>query len=318
MLAKTETPGGGRVFTGWTSDMASKFGKAPFVAAHNLHEREMFADSGIADLLDRYPRDRLNLYTMNDEPNNEGRVFRRGVAGDLSGAEILEAIYRGKLWLNLRAANDHLPEYDALCAQMFAELDSLVPGLRTLKRDCGVLISSPRARVFYHLDIPCVTLWQLRGSKTIYVYPTGEPFARDEQLEAIVLRETEEEIDYDPAFEDAHQGFVLKPGMMASWPQTAPHRIDNGDCVNISLSCEFQTLPSLLHANALYTNGVLRRRFGRSPQIANDGRASIYAKAALARIVKTLRPRPAFERIAPVTFTVDLSEETGIRDISAA
>ena len=299
--------------------MAAQFGKAPLLATHSLHERDMFSDKGLADMLDRYPREAFDLYTMNDDPQNGRRIFRRGRAGDLSGADLLEVIRRGRLWLNLRAVNDHLPEYDALCREMFSDLEAKVPSLKTWRRDCGLLISSPRARVFYHLDIPCVTLWQLRGTKTVYVYPTGQPFVQNEQLEAIVLRESEEEIDYDPAFEAACERFDLTPGTLANWPQTAPHRVDNGDSLNVSLSCEFQTLQSLVYANAIYTNGVLRRRFGKNPATQTESLARLYAKAGLARLMKTWRRLPTvYDKVTPVTFTLDLSKEAGIREISAA
>lgn len=307
------------ILTNWTAKESENFGKKPFLTDHNLHEREMFTDAGIASLLDRYPRDRVNLYTMNDDPSNAGRVFRRGDPGDLTGAELLEAINRGRLWLNLRAVNHELEDYEALCDDMFDELDSRVPGLKTFKRDCGFLISSPNAKVFYHLDIPCVTLWQIRGTKTMHVYPVGHPFATNEQLEAIIMRETEEELDYSSEFENNRETYVLTPGKVASWPQTAPHRIDNGDCVNISLSCEFQTFGSLVHANALYTNAVLRRKFGMSPDIMKDGAVSKYSKAALARALKLTRKKPKeYKMITPASFKVDLSEETGIRDFAAA
>lgn len=305
------------VFTDWSAEMSADFGRKPILAHHNLHERDMFTDQGLADLLDRFPRSMFNLYTMNDDMSNNGRVFRRGVAGDLTGAEILEAIYRGRLWLNLRAVNDHLPEYDALCDEMFGELDARVPGLKTRRRDCGVLISSPKARVFYHLDVPCVTLWQIRGTKTIHVYPTGAPYARDEQIEAIILREREEEIDYDPSFEADRTTYELSPGKMVSWPQTAPHRIDNGDCVNISLSCEFLTLQSLLVANAMYTNGVMRRKLGANPAIARDGSIAKLSKAAIARALKLVEKKRSVDEIAPASFAVDLAEEAGIRNFSA-
>lgn len=306
------------VFTDWSSDMSADFGRKPILAHHNLHNRQLFSDAGLADLLDRYPRKSLNLYTMSDDLTDHASGFRRGVAGDLTGAEILQAIYRGRLWLNLRAVNEYLPEYDALCDEMFGELDARVPNLKTIKRDCGVLISSPKARVFYHLDIPNVTLWQIRGSKRVFVYPTGDPFANDEQIEAIILRETEEEITYDPSFEDGVTSFLLEPGRMLTWPQMAPHRVDNVDGVNISLSCEFLTLPSILRANAMYTNGIMRRKFGANPAYARDGKLTILGKAALARALKLGRKKPAIDVLAPPTFAVDLAEETGIREFSAA
>ena len=308
----------GQILTDWSAEKAAAFGKRPILARHNVHERALFSDDGLVDLLDRYPRHAFNIYTMDYGPDGRRENFRKGHAGDLGGAEILEAVQRGRLWVNLRAANTHLPEYEALCEEMFGELDARTPGLRTFRRDLGVLISSPNARVFYHVDIPMVTLWQIRGEKTAYVYPTGAPFVRDEQVEAIVLREKEEEIDYDPAFDADAEVFKLTPGLMATWPQTAPHRVDNSDCVNVSLSCEFMTWPALVHANALYANGVLRRRHGRSPEIAKHGVTEKYAKAALARGLKLVGSRSSFERKVEPSFIVDLGAERCVREMSAA
>lgn len=306
------------IFTHIPEGIGQDFGTKPLGFEHNLHEREMFSDAGLERLLDQYPRDGFNIYTMNYDPSTGNRIFRKGTAGDSSGAEILNAIRAGRLWLNLRAVNDHLEEYEQLCDEMFGSLEALVPGLRTLRRDCGVLISSPNARVFYHLDIPLVSLWQLRGQKTFYVYPNGEPFVGDRQIESIVLREKEEEIDYQVGFESHAQRFDLKPGMMVTWPQNAPHRIDNTDSLNLSLSCEFQTMASVVRANALYTNGVLRRKFGLSPKIDKSSTAGLYTRAGLARVMKTLNSRKIFEKAVPVTFVIDPDMETGFRETTAA
>ena len=201
-----------KILLDWDSQKAADFGKRPIVAHHNLHQRPMFSDEGLADLLDRYPRDAFNLYTMGNDRSDKSS-FRKGVPGDLSGAEIMEAVKRGRLWINLRNANAHLPEYAALCDEMFAELDE-ANKVKTMKRDVGFLISSPNARVFYHLDIPLVTLWQIKGEKTMYVYPTGKEFAPDDQIEAIVLRETEEEIAYSHHFDASAQKVVMTPGVV--------------------------------------------------------------------------------------------------------
>ena len=305
------------IFTQIPDGAPEDFGHKPLGFGHNLHQREMFSDKGLERLLDQYPRDGFNIYTMNDDPHTGKRVFRKGIAGEASGAEILHAIRRGRLWLNLRAVNNHLENYDELCHEMFGELEDIVPRLRTLRRDCGVLISSPNARVFYHLDVPLVTLWQLRGEKTFYVYPQEEPFVSDEQIEAIVLRQNEEEIDYLPEFESRAVRYDLKPGMMVTWPQNAPHRIDNSDSLNVSLSCEFQTVQSVVRANALYANGVLRRKLGLSPEIGKSGALGLYTRAALARMMKAFHSRKIFEMPVPVTFVVDPLAETGFREFAA-
>jgi len=162
-----------------------------------------------------------------------------------------------------------------------------------------------------------VSLWQIRGEKTVYVYPNDEPFVDDEQIEAIILGESEEEIRYDPSYDKQSTRFVLDPGKMLTWPQMAPHRVDNSDNVNISLSCEFLTMPSLLRANAMYTNGLMRRKFGANPSIASDGKISAVGKAAVARALKLARKKPSIDELAPPSFVVDLAEETGIRPFSA-
>lgn len=305
------------IFTKLPEGFGENFGQKPLGCEHNLHEREMFSDAGLERLLDTYPRDEFNIYTMNDDARTGKRVFRRGRAGDASGAEILQAIKSGRLWLNLRAANEHLDEYEELCNEMFGGLEAEVPGLKTMRRDCGVLISSPKARVFYHLDIPLVTLWQLRGEKTFYVFPNGEPFTNDREIEGIVLREEEEEITYDEKFESSAQRFDLKPGVMVTWPQNAPHRIDNCDSLNVSLSVEFQTMGSVIRANAIYANGVLRRKLGLSPHIDRSGKAGLYTRASIARVMKAFNSRKAFEKEVPVTFVVDPQSETGFREQAA-
>lgn len=296
----------------------SSFGKKPVFFDHALHTLPMFSDDGLIELLDTYPRDAFNTYTMRDDGTGKDS-FQHVDPGTLSGEDIYRAVEAGRIWINLRRVNDHIPAYAELCDAMFGELEDQVHGLKTIKRDLGVLISSPKAEVFYHLDIPLVTLWQIRGQKDFWVYPTGHPFAADKDVEAIVLRETEEEITYDVGFDANAIKTTLKPGMMASWPQTAPHRILNQDCVNVSLSCEYMTLPGIIHANALYANGVLRRRFGANPVIARDNVATKVMKAGLARMMKLGGGRNAFvkEHVEP-SFVIDPAERFGVRNIPAS
>jgi hypothetical protein len=305
-----------RILTDWDGEKAACFGKSLVVARHTLHERAMFSDAGLADLLDRYPRHAFGVHTMGTQRSDKDG-FRKGLPGKLNGEQLLEAVKRGRLWINLRNASAYLPEYAALSDEMFGELDA-ANGVRTMKRDVGVLISSPNARVFYHLDIPLVTLWQIKGEKTMYVYPRGGRFAADPQIEAIVLREQEEEIAYDPAFDADATAVHMTPGTVANWPQTAPHRIDNGNCLNVSLSCEFMTFDALVHANAIYANGAMRRWWGLNPSIERDGHITKISKAGLARLLKLFNSGKSFEKQVQPTFVVDLDSENSVRDLAAA
>lgn len=73
------------VICDWTADKASRFGLDEHTFRHRLHERPMFDDAGLASVLDRYPRDKLGVFTMSEDPVDR-RSWRRGVAGELSGS----------------------------------------------------------------------------------------------------------------------------------------------------------------------------------------------------------------------------------------
>jgi hypothetical protein len=264
----------------------------------------MFDDAGLEELLDRYPREKLGVFTMGEDPR-AWRTWRRGAAGNLTGSQLLEAAQSGRIWLNLRQTNDHLPAYAALADEIFREKEAQSPGLRTFKRDLGMLISSADAQVFYHLDVPLVSLWQLRGRKRVWVYPVAEPYVGAEQLERIVLRESAEQFAFDPAWDTGAQMFDLTPGAMVTWKQNAPHRIENGPMLNVSLSIEFMTPAALARANVIYANGVLRRRAGLNPRLRDGLTPANLGKLAVARAAKALKLQTPHERTLPVTFTLD-------------
>ena len=286
------------VIDAWTPAQSAEFGRSNLTFGHSLHERPMFDDSGLADILDRYPRDKLGVFTMGDDPV-AWRTWRRGVAENLSGSELLQAVQSGRIWLNLRAVNSHTEDYAMLADEIFADVDTNA-GVRTFRRDVGLLISSPEVQVFYHLDVPLVTLWQLRGAKTVWLYPPKTPFVDDEQLERIVLKESAEQFAYDPTWDTGAERVELTPGRMVTWPQNAPHRIANGPMMNVSLSIEFMTPAALVRANVIYANGLLRRNVGARPEIqaGYDPRALI--KLGVARAAKALgKARPARDPLPP-------------------
>ncbi len=297
----------------WPGSTKADFGKTLVEASHTLHQSPLFCDASLAALLDAYPRDKLGIWTFANHGEGEEAPVR-GTAGDMSGTDLLEAVKRGRIWLNLRATNLHVADYASVGDDIFDSITSAT-GQRTLKRDMGVLISSPNVHVHYHLDIPLVALLQVRGEKKVWFYPPRNEYAPDERLEAIALLEQEEGLAFQSTFDREAVCIDLKPGMAVTWPQTAPHRIQNADMMNVSLSCEFMTLPALVRANAIYANGRLRRDFGLKPRRPQTLSAATIGKAALARLLKTTgRSQPRRAPTQP-TFTIDLSTANCTRPI---
>lgn len=292
----------------WEAESAARFGRAELRFRHRLHERPLFSDEGLEEALDRYPREKLGVFTMGEDPV-DWRSWRRGSAErNMTGSRLLEAARTGRLWLNLRQADVHLVEYAALSDEIFGDMERHVPGLRTFKRDTGLLISSPRAQVFYHFDVPNVTLWGLRGEKTVYVYPPHAPFLQDEDLERLVLREAAEQVGFDPAWDARAQVFDMRPGDMISWRQNAPHRVVNGDSLNVSLSLEYMTPEALMRANVVYANAMLRRNAGLHPRVQAGFGPLALAKLGLARAAKAARRKAPTRTAPPPSFRLDATE----------
>ncbi len=295
------------VITDWTAAKAAAFARDTLGFTHDLHQRPLFDDEGLARLLDEYPRDKLGVFTMGEDPV-AWTTWRRGSAGNLSGDKLLEAAQAGRIWLNLREANRYLPAYAELGREIFAEKEARVPGLKTFKHDLGMLISSANAQVFYHLDVPLVSLWQLRGQKRVWVYPVAEPYVPASALEGVVLRETAEQFAFNPEWDKGAEVFDLTPGKMVTWKQNAPHRIENGPMLNVSLSIEFMTPPALMRANILYANGLLRRRLGADPKVQSAFSPIGFSKLAMARGAKALNLQKPNPRVLPTTFKLDAAQ----------
>ncbi|WP_300393047.1 hypothetical protein [Henriciella sp.] len=297
----------------WQNDIRKTFGNAIHQANHTLHKSPAFCDASLAALLDAYPRDQLGIWTFAKHGEGDEAPIR-GVAPDLSGEELLAAVRDGRIWLNLRATNQRVENYAAIGEQIFDTLQD-AGGHKVFKRDMGVLISSPGVNVHYHLDIPMVALLQIRGEKTVWIYPASEQFAPSEKVESIALRQQEEGLPFRNEFESEAVEIQLKPGMALTWPQAAPHRVQNGSMLNVSLSCEFMTVPALLRANAFYANGRLRRDFGARPERPDKLGAQVFGKALFARLLKTTEKKQVKKAPTAPSFVVDLSAENCTRPI---
>lgn len=297
----------------WSDNAKESFGSEILEATHNLHDQAIFQDAGLIRILDLYPREDLGIWTFGAHGEGEAPAIR-GMAPDASGAEILEAVKRGTIWLNLRRTHSEIPELKAVADEIYDSLEA-VTGQRLRKRDMGLLISSPKVHVHYHLDIPLVALFHIRGRKRIWLYPADETHAPSEYVEGIVHMIKEEGLPFKDDFDGNSRIIDLEPGMGLTWPQNAPHRVQNADSVNVSLSCEYMTVPALIKANAIYMNGVLRKQYGLKPQRASSVTPSTFGKAMLARIVKQVKRDGAPKSPTPVTFQLDTSVENCVRPV---
>lgn len=241
----------------WTAEATANWGVAPIRLQHRLIETGFFTDESLADIIDRYPVESYSLISMGAFSGK--RKWRIGRVEGLSGAELIEFIRGNPLWLNLRSIHNVDSRFARLFDTFLDELNEDVPGLGAYATNMGVLISGPSTRVDYHADLPGQSLWQVRGEKTVYVYPSAPPYISEQQLEDIVYDRIEK-ISYNPIYDTDATVLPLAPGEMLHWPLNAPHRVDNGPMINVSMTTEYMT-EQIKRLNQMnLANAILRRR----------------------------------------------------------
>lgn len=264
------------------------FGRAPVVGTHGLGDATLFSDAALIALLDDFPREQLYAFTMGTDPTRIDE-YRKVRHEGVSGAELLEAVRCGRLWLNITRVDRADPAYHRLIDALYEQLSELIPDFEPLRCQGTLLISSPRAQVYYHADGPVSLLWHIRGRKRVWVYPAlDERYLSHELLEDIFAGVRHEFVPFDPAFDEGAEVHDLEPGQWISWPQNAPHRVVNGDSLNVSLSTEHFTAASLRRYQLFLANRFFRTRFGRRhPSLREDGALAL-TKALVQRSARRL------------------------------
>ncbi len=262
---------------------------------HTLADRDLFSDESLAHLIETIDPSSVVINTMGDDVTTWGHCDATG----LPGATVLDAVRNGRIWINMMAVEKVDPRFGELLEQMYSELEGAMPDFRTFKRKLGLLISSPNAKVFYHFDVAGQGLWQLRGRKRIWIYPATEPFLGAKNVENVICGRGEEEVPYEPWFDDHAEVYELEPGDMLHWGLNGPHRVENLDMMNVSLTTEHWTGEIRRSFARHYGNGILRNTLHRRPRSSSTDGPAFWAKAALTAAWRTsgLHSRQGYKRV---------------------
>lgn len=299
----------------WDEPALSQFGRKPLRLMHQVHRHELFSDEALARLLDNPQRGDYYVNTMNIDAHDT-RSRREGEIRDLPGRDVLRAVAEGRLWILFLRPERAEPRYEALLEEIYREIASHQPGFSAKHLKLSILISSPNIQVYYHSDIPGQSLWQVRGRKRVYVYPNHEPFLGQAALERIAAGEAHEfSLPYDPSFDEHATIYDIEPGQMLHWPLHCPHRIVNGDCLNVSFTTEHFTPAIRRNFIVQCANNVLRQRFGREHLSQDTTGPGYWAKFGLAAAWKLSGSRKRRRKVLDVDFRVDPEAPGGVRDI---
>jgi hypothetical protein len=299
----------------WTDQQYLDVEEKILLAKHDLHESGLFDDENLVQMFDTHPEIDFGINTMST--SNDEFAWREGKRAGVSSEDLLELIHRGHLWVNLRNVLTHHAEVREAIHSIYDELELNKAKFSARNRSANLLISSPGAIVYYHLDVPVNMLWHIRGRKRVWVYPPFDAkFSPQEVVECICAAETVEDAPYDTSFDESAQIFDAEPGQLITWPQLTPHRVENLDgglCV--SLSTEHVNPRATRRINVHLANQFLRRRFGWSCKSFEVEGLVPHLKQALIRGVRQCRKLTSQEvpknNNYPVSFYVDPESPTG-------
>ena len=300
----------------WTPDQFSNIEEEIMTARHNLHQGSLFSDAGLIKMFDSHPEADMDICTMGD--TNTKFEWRDGDRNGVSSEVLLELLYKGRLWINLRNVLSHHNDVRDAIHSMYDQIEANKPGFQAATRSANLLISSPGALVHYHMDVPVNMLWHIRGTKRVWVYPPFDTrFAAQDIVEKICAAEMVEDAPFESHFDDSAKVFDVQPGQLLTWPQLTPHRVENtGNSLHISLSTEHKNARAIRRINVHLANQFLRRTFGLPCRsFAVEGPVA-HMKQAMIRAVRRIRtvkgPDKPKKNVYAKTFKVDPTSPTGV------
>jgi hypothetical protein len=156
---------------------------------------------------------------------------------------------------------ESMPGYAALLDDLLSELAPAITAVSgpMLRTQAYIFISSPGSMTPFHFDPEHNILLQLCGTKTMRVYPAGDPrFAKPAEHERY-HRGGHRNLPWREDFAQAGLAVDLHPGDAVYVPVMAPHFVRNGDAPSISLSITWRSAWSFAEADAHAFNSLLRQ-----------------------------------------------------------
>ena len=254
--------------------------------AHTLADHPLLTLDALATLAEALPSDSVEwnpgALPIGIDPADVPR-------GRRSVGDTIRQIDSSASWVVLKRI-EQVPSYAALLRDALSELsDIVVPRTGAMHQLEGfVFISSPGSVTPFHFDPEHNILLQLRGQKTMTVFPGGdERLLSAEAQEAFHLGQHHRNLPWDDAFAALGEAVTLSPGEAIHVPVKAPHWVQNGPVPSISLSLTWRSEWSAAEADARAFNRVLRG-MGMRPRRPAPFPATNHGKALAWRALRRL------------------------------
>jgi hypothetical protein len=267
------------------ADFARDFNVKSFMFRHALADHPLFTLPRLATLADRTLEqgDLRKFVALGGKTSSSDAKFATMQPREKL-SETIRQLGEAGAWLKITSANAVDPAYEALLQQLLQEIEALaaVPLRQEITwSTLTVFMASPHIVTPYHIDHESNFLFQISGQKQLTLF---DPNDRG------LLSENEIENFYRGDFEAAQwreelqlrgSAYQLVPGAVVHHPPLAPHWVQNGDNISISVSIGF-CMQSLDRRARIYQVNHFLRRFGLQP--SPPGRSRLRDRIKIAGI----------------------------------
>jgi hypothetical protein len=208
---------------------------------------------------------------------------------DMPPHVLIEKIETSGAWILLKHANKR-PGYREVFEECMSDVEQLSgrdlsPQIKAKK--AIVFVNSPNRVTPYHIDHQSSCLLQISGRKTISIFdPTDREVLPETELERFWARDDNAAI-YKRELQSRATVIELTPGMGVHIPVNAPHWVQNGPEVSVSLNFNFDYHDHMLAD--IYRANYRLRRMGFTPTPPGKSALRDAAKTSFYGLARTLR-----------------------------
>lgn len=267
--------------------MRRDFNRRPFLIQHNLVNHPLFELSSLAALGKRLPKQSVVLQRGDVKVSQN---FENPLLTGLSVDETFDKLLEKQsvvLYKNVEADPLYREVIDTCLDEVRDQVDEIEPGMT--ERVGFIFVSSPKTVTPYHLDREINFLCQIRGNKTVRLWDQlDRDVVRQDELETFFAWHSLRATQFDERFQERAMAFEIKPGDGICQPSTAPHWVQNGNEISVSLSMTFRTNASN-RRDFVYKANYGLRRLGLEPADFGEHRLVDSVKHRLFRAYSTGR-----------------------------
>jgi hypothetical protein len=204
-----------------------------------------------------------------------------------SAVDSLRDISNAKAWVLLRHIQAD-PVYRELVDEVINPMRPLIerkdPGL--YYRAGWIFNASPNTATPFHIDRSHVFLFQIRGTKTVYVWDAEDTkVCSDRARDCFHMRHDLSRTVWDESFRERAHVFRLSPGTGVYMPLTSPHMVETSDEASTTISFTYNTDATRRHARVHVMREMLCKLGVNPPDVGMNRMFDHAAFAAASAIV---------------------------------